>query len=232
MATTPPNPNDKNQPQKKPAGQNPGASNPAGGAGQGGQKPTGQQGQPAQQPKPAAPGAKPPIAGGPAKPGAAGGGKPGGTPAKKPAPKPRHTHIDANTKQLGQKFIDLGFMDDAQLESMYEEMRTTDRRLGEIAMERGLVNDEQLLQATAEVHGMRVANLEEAKPSAEAVKVVPKNMAELYKIVPLAYDGGALTVAMADPNNLQAMDDLKNMLGIPTVSPVLAPAKQIESLLA
>lgn len=242
MATTPPNPanpNDKNQPQKKPAGPSPAAQNPA--AGQGGQKPAGQQGQPLQQPKPAAPkpaqpGAKPPAASASAgKPGVPGAARPGAAkpaPVKKPAAKPKHAHVDSNTKQLGQKFIDLGFMDDAQLESMYEEMRTTDRRLADIAAERGLVSEDQLLQATAEVHGMRVANLEETKPHPDAIKVVPKNMAELYKIVPLTYENGALTVAMSDPNNLQAMDDLKNMLGIPTVNPVLAPPKQIEMLLA
>jgi type IV pilus assembly protein PilB len=231
MATTPPNPNDKNQPPKKPA--NP-ATNPnaaqkpaAGGTGgaSGGSSPS-KPGGP--KPNPAAGKAAGPGAGKPA----AGGGKPA-TPAKKPAPaKNKFAHIDANTRQLGQKFVDLGFMDDAQLESIYEDMRTSDARLGDLATERGLVNEDQLLQATAEVHGMRVANLEEAKPSPEAVKVVPKNMAELYKIVPLAYDNGALTVAMSDPNNLQAMDDLKNMLSIPTVQPVLAPPKQIEMLLA
>jgi type IV pilus assembly protein PilB len=242
MSTTPPNPNDKNQPPKKPA-QNPAASN-SGSNPSAGQNPAPKPTQPApgqsgQQPKPPAPkaGATPAKPGTPsAKPPAAGAGKPaagkpGATPAKKPAPKPKHAHVDASTKQLGQKFIDLGFIDDAQLESMYEEMRTTDRRLAEIAAERKLVNEDQLLQATAEVHGMRVANLEEVKPHPDAIKVVPKNMAELYKIVPLTYDSGTLTVALSDPNNLQAMDDLKNMLGIPTVNPVLAPPKQIDMLL-
>ena len=51
---------------------------------------------------------------------------------------------------------------------------TTDRRLGEVAVERGLVTEDQLLQATAEVHGMRVVNLEEVKPTPEAVKLVPQ----------------------------------------------------------
>ena len=123
-------------------------------------------------------------------------------------------------------------MDDAQLESIYEEMRTTDRRLADIAAERGLVSEDQLLQSTAELHGMRVANLEEVKPHPDAVKLVQKNMAELYKLVPLSYENDTLTVAMSDPNNLQAMDDLKNLLGIRNVSPVLAPPKQIEMLLA
>jgi type IV pilus assembly protein PilB len=210
MSTTPPN--DRNP--KKPG-------NPAGGAGNNpGQKPAANN--PQQQGKPAAgPNANKPAA-----------NKPGAQPAKKPAAKPKYSHIDANTRQLGQKFVDLGFMDDAQLEAIYEEMRTAEGRLGDIAMERGLINEDQLLQATAEVHGMRLANLEEAKPNPEAIKLVQKQMAELYKLVPLSFENDTLTVAMADPNNLQAMDDLKNLLGIRNVNPVLAPPKQIEALLA
>jgi type IV pilus assembly protein PilB len=244
MAPIPPNPNDKNQPAKKPA---PAGGNPAGNGATpnpaAGQKPTannpGQRpGQPvrpggAPSPKPGTPGAgagKPGTPGA-GKPGTPAAGKPAPQPAKKPA-KPRHSHIDANTRQLGQKFVDLGFMDEAQLEAIYEEMRTAEGRLGDIAVERKLVTEEQLLQATAEVHGMRLANLEDAKPNPEAIKLVQKQMAELYKLVPLSFENDTLTVAMADPNNLQAMDDLKNLLGIRNVNPVLAPPKQIEALLA
>jgi type IV pilus assembly protein PilB len=222
-------PNDKNDkiPPKKPAVNPPvpGAKPPAAANGTPPAKPGA---------TPAKPGATPP-----AKPGApagkapaAGGGKPAPTPAKKAPPKVKHSHIDANTRQLGQKFVDLGFMDEAQLESIYEDMRTSDSRLGDLALERGLVKEEQLLQATAEIHGMRVANLEEAKPTPEAVKQVTKQMAELYKLVPLTYEGDLLTVAMSDPNNLQALDDLKNLIGIRNVQPVLAPPKQVEALLA
>jgi len=153
----------------------------------------------------------------------------------RPAPsssRNRFAHIDANTRQLGQKLLDLGFLDDAQLDSLYEEMRTTERRLGELALERGLVNEEQLLQATAEVHGLKVLNPEEpVQFQPEALKLVQKNMAELYKLVPLSYENDTLTVAMADPNNLQAMDDLKNLLGIRNVQIILGLPKQIDELI-
>jgi type IV pilus assembly protein PilB len=78
---------------------------------------------------------------------------------------------------------------------------------------------------------MRVANLEDVKPAPEAVKLVMKNIAEMYKLVPLTYENDVLTVAMSDPNNMQAMDDLRNLLGIKQVNPVLAPPKQIQTLL-
>ncbi|MBX9622192.1 MAG: Flp pilus assembly complex ATPase component TadA [Gemmataceae bacterium] len=127
--------------------------------------------------------------------------------------------------------VDLGFFDEGQLESIYDEMRTTEATLAELAKDRGLVTDDQLLQATAEVHGMRVANLEETKPQPAAVKLVQKPMAELYKLVPISFENDTLSVAMADPNNLMAIDDLKNLLGIRNVSPILAPQKQIEELI-
>lgn len=140
-------------------------------------------------------------------------------------------HIDANTLQLAKKLEDLGFLDGPQIETLYEEMRTSEATLGELAQQRGLLNEEQLLQAMAELHGMRVANLEDVKPEPTAVKLVMKNIAEMYKLVPLTYENDVLTVAMSDPNNMQAMDDLRNLLGIKQVNPVLAPPKQIEVLL-
>ncbi len=197
-----------------------------------GSKPVAANGHTTPKPAGATGGAKPPVSK-PAAPKPAAGGVP---PAPKPAPKPvptkqRLAHVDSNSRQLGQKMVDLGFLDEAQLESVYEDMRTSDSTLADLVKERKLVNDDQFLQATAEVHGMRVANLEETKPQPEAVKLVPKNMAELYHLVPLTYEGNTLTVAMSDPNGLQAMDDLKNLLGIQVVSPVLAPHSQIEALL-
>jgi type IV pilus assembly protein PilB len=110
-------------------------------------------------------------------------------------------------------------------------MRTVEKKLGEMAIDRGLLNDDQLLQAVAEVHGMRVASLEDVKPTPESIKVVPQNMAELYKLVPLSFDTDTLTVAMSDPNNLQALDDIRNFLGIRLVQAVLAPAHAIEGVM-
>jgi type IV pilus assembly protein PilB len=231
MATTPPTPNQPNKPAGTPpaAGARPAvpgqpAAKPAA-PGAPGQKPA----NPAAQ-RPAVPGQKPPVPG--QKPTTPAGQKPPAPPVKKPAPpKNKFAHVDATTKQLGQKLVDLGYLDDAQLESIYEEMRTSDSKMAEIALERRLVSDDQLLAATAELHGMKVDTLEDRKPSKEAIKVVPQNMAELYKMVPLEFEADTLTVAMSDPNNLQALDDIRNFLGIRQVNAVLAPASAVQALM-
>jgi len=154
----------------------------------------------------------------------------------KPTPKPlpaknRFLHVDANSKQLAQKLIDLGFLDDAQVEVVYEDMRTSELKFSELLLESGRVNDDQLLQANAELHGMKVQNLDDTKPTKEAVQKVPQTMAELYKLVPITFEGNTLTVVMSDPNNLQALDDIRNFLGISEVKAVLAPSKAVEELM-
>jgi len=163
---------------------------------------------------------KPPVAGKPpAKPQAAG---------KPPKKEQSWSSGDGGKRKLGQIMVDLGFLDESQLWDLLEEARTNGIRIGQAALNRGLVNDDQLLQAVAEQSNMRVVNLEDEKPSPQAVLMVQQTMAEVYKLLPLKFENGVLTVVMADPNNLQALDDLRNFLGIGQVEAVLAPQKQIE----
>ncbi|MCZ2343288.1 MAG: Flp pilus assembly complex ATPase component TadA [Bacteroidales bacterium] len=194
--------------------------------------PTAKPGQPSTAPRPGTPTAQrpqAPSANRPTAPQAPAAQRPQ---APKPAPaKNRFAHIDKPTKDLGQKLVDLGYLDDAQLESIYDDMRTLEAKLHEVVKERGLVTDEQMLQATAELHGMKMSTLEDANPDAESIKMVPQNMAELYKLVPLSFDAGTLTVAMSDPNNLQALDDIRNFLSIMQVNAVLAPAAAVDALM-
>src|SRR5262245_18179820 len=217
------NPNDPIPP-KKP---NPQPGKPA--PPQGGAKPTppGAKPQPPAKPpqatgKPAAPGAKPapqPPAGDKPAPPAKGGTKP--APVKKPKKE------TGGKRKLGQVMVDLGFIDEDQLWEILDEAKTTGVLTGQAAVNRGLITNEQLLQALGEQHGLKVLNLEEAKPTPEATQLVPETMATIYKILPLSLREKVLTVAMGDPANLPAIDDLRNLLGITEVIVVLAPEKWI-----
>jgi type IV pilus assembly protein PilB len=165
------------------------------------------------------PGAKPPA------------GKPV---AKKSVEKPNAARpkgwagADAGARKFGQVLVDLGYLDEAQLDELLFEARQTDAPLEQLVLDRGLVNSEQILQAKAEQHSLKVVNLDEVKPTAEAIKLVPENMAQVYKILPLTFENDTLTVVMADPGNLAALDDLRNFLGVKSVVAVLAPQYQID----
>jgi type IV pilus assembly protein PilB len=137
------------------------------------------------------------------------------------------------SRRLGQVFVDLGFIDEEQLWEVIEDAKTTGQQIGTAAVSRGLITDEQLLQALGEQHGLKVVNLQEVKPSAEAMALVNETMATVYKVLPLSIKDKVLTIAIGDPTNLPALDDLRNLL--PNVSEViatLAPAVVITEAIA
>lgn len=183
------------------------ASRSAPAAGVGARKPV------APVPRPATMAAKP----------AAGSEKPA---AKRPAEKPV-----GGRRKLGQILVDLGFIDEDQLWDLLNEARTVQQPIGQVAIARGLITEEQLLQALAEQFNLKVVNLQEVKPQQEAIQAVPEAMATMYKVLPLTFRDGVLTVAMADPANLAALDDLRNFLGVKQVVPVLASLKAIQEAL-
>ncbi len=176
------------------------------------------------------PAAKPPAAAGkPAPPKPAAKPAPAGKKPAGPVKAVRSNTGAARTggRRLGQVFIDLGFLDEDQLWDVLQEAKNTAQLTGQVAVARGLITDEQLLQALADQQGLQVANLDEVKPTPEAIQAVNETMATVYKVLPLTYQDGVLTVAMANPSNMAALDDLRNFLGCKEVKAAIAPAKAI-----
>jgi type IV pilus assembly protein PilB len=73
------------------------------------------------------------------------------------------------------------------------------------------------LQALAEQNNIKLANLADAKPSAEALALVPETMASVYKVMPLSFKDKVLTIVVSDPANASAADDLRNLLNLTEV---------------
>src|SRR5262249_24214103 len=83
------------------------------------------------------------------------------------------------------------------------------------------------LQALGEQHGLKVANLTELRPTPEAMALVNETMATVYKVLPLSYKDKILTIAIGDPNNMAALDDLRNLLSVGEVQALLATPSAI-----
>ncbi len=148
----------------------------------------------------------------------------GGPPAKKPAAKKERGEgsTRGGKRKLGQVLIDLGFIDDDQVWAILDEAKSTGVPTGQAAVSQGLINEDQLLQALAEQNGLKVANLQEAKPQPEALAAVPETMADVYKILPLTLKDKVLTIVIGDPANMSAVDDLRNLLSLNEVVALLA----------
>ena len=131
------------------------------------------------------------------------------------------------SKKIGQVMVDLGFIDEDQLWDILQEARESGQLFGQVAVARGLITDDQLMQALAEQHGLKLVNLNEVKSQPEALALVPETMASVYKVVPISLKDNVLTVAMADPSNLAALDDLRNFIGVKEVKAVITSPKAI-----
>ncbi|WP_417394782.1 GspE/PulE family protein [Gimesia chilikensis] len=117
-------------------------------------------------------------------------------------------------RRLGQIMVDLGYISEDQLWDILEEQKQSPGEvIGQVAIRMGLVTDEQVTQALAEQWGMPVVELSETNIPSKVLELVPETMASIYKIMPVSLKDGVLTVAMADPQNVAALDDLRNFLG-------------------
>ncbi|MFO1092498.1 MAG: ATPase, T2SS/T4P/T4SS family [Planctomycetaceae bacterium] len=94
-----------------------------------------------------------------------------------------------------------------------EQKQSPGEVIGQVAVRMGLVTQEQVTEALAEQWGMAVVNLEDTNIPAKVLELVPETMASIYKIMPISLKDNVLTVAMADPQNVAALDDLRNFLG-------------------
>ena len=125
--------------------------------------------------------------------------------------------------------VELGFLTEDQLWDILEEQKQSPGEIiGQVAIRMGLVTEAQITQALAEQWGMPIVNLEETTIPPKAIELVNETMASLYKVVPVSIRDDILTVAMADPQNVGTLDDIRNFLGI-EVRGAVSNQKDIES---
>jgi type IV pilus assembly protein PilB len=134
-------------------------------------------------------------------------------------------------RRLGQILVDLGFITDEQLELVLEEQQNRPGELiGKVAESMGLISDDQLAQALAEQMGLKVISLADTSIPQEVLNYVTEPMAQLYRIVPVAFRDDTLTIAMCDPQKLSIIDELRNFLGY-NIRAVVATERDIRQAL-
>ncbi len=151
---------------------------------------------------------------------------------KKPAAAKKEKKPEGGRRRFGQILVDLGFIDDGQLWEILDEAKNAGLLTGQTAVQKGLITDDQLMQALAEQFNLKLVNLAEVKPTPEALVLVPETMSSVYKVLPLSFKDKVLTIAIGDPANMGAADDLRNLLGINEVIVQLAPPAMVAEVLA
>src|SRR5258706_11747367 len=123
-------------------------------------------------------------------------------------------YLNASRKRLGDYLVELGFITNEQLDSALKEQKEKGGKVGAILIQLGFLSEDVLLDILGKQSGVSYVSLQEyGNISEEAIKTVPDTIAKNQMLVPIKKEGNLLTIAIADPLNVFATDDLKLLTG-------------------
>src|SRR6202795_762626 len=125
------------------------------------------------------------------------------------------------SSRLGEILVKDSLITADQLRQALDHQKKTGGRLGTCLVKLGLVSDDDITAVLSRQYGVPSINLKFYEVDPAVIKLVPQETAIRYQIVPLSRVGSTLTIAMTDPTNVFAMDDIKFMTGF-NVEPVVA----------
>ena len=147
----------------------------------------------------------------------------GATEPSPPAPTGGTGHADGGEPALSKLLVESGQVTREEMQAALREASATGRKLGEILSELGLVTEEDLIRAMAEEIGLEFVDLNDFSIDLKAIQSIPEQMAKRHQILAIGYRNGVPIIAMANPSNVFAMDDLRTVLGRDIVTVVSSP---------
>ena len=124
-------------------------------------------------------------------------------------------------KQLGEILLEEGMVTEAQLMAALDEQVTHGTSLGRVLVELGVLTEGQLVSTLAGQVGMQFVDLDTYPVDRTAVSRLPGAVCRRYTVLPVAFENGAILLAMADPGNVLAVDDVRSMTSMQVI-PVVA----------
>ena len=132
----------------------------------------------------------------------------------------------ATRQRLGDLLIAEGLVTEEQVAAALEEQRQTGDRLGGLLVASGAITDVQLVSILARQYGVDFVDLDDQVPDFTASRLVRESFARRHRALAIGWDDGRLVVAMVNPVDLFALDDVRSMTGH-DVKPVMAEPAQL-----
>ena len=133
-------------------------------------------------------------------------------------------------KSLGERIADAlvedGLLTSAQVEELLEKQKKEGTRFLKLVVEKSYITEQDLVVSMGRVLNTPPINVSRITPSQEMAELIPRDIATNYKVLPIARLGNRLYLAMADPLNVLAVDDVKRITKL-EVSPMIASEKAI-----
>lgn len=111
--------------------------------------------------------------------------------------------------RLGELLVSKGLITAKQLEDALQEQKISGNKLGSSLVKLGLITEKNLVSFLSRHYGVPAIDLSEAQIDPEVIKMIPPDVVFKYQVIPIKRIGSTLRVAMNDPSNILAIDDIK-----------------------
>lgn len=129
--------------------------------------------------------------------------------------------------ELPNLLLDEKLVTERQLQRAIQEQQKTNEKLAKVLVRMGFLSEKELTQAIGKQMGVPFVDLESQPLETSVVQNIPEHLARRYKVIPVQLSGKKLTLAMADPLNVLAIDDIRLITGFD-----IQPAIAVEELIA
>ena len=117
----------------------------------------------------------------------------------------------AISKQLGELLVERGVIAQQQLDHALSTQKARGGLLGQVLVELGFATEEQIAQAITAQYGFPYLPLESVEIDQSVIELIPEQVARQYCLIPIDRIGKGLTIAMANPLNVQATEDIETI---------------------
>ena len=132
-----------------------------------------------------------------------------------------------NDKQVAELFIEQHVLQPSQADDVLNEASLNGKTIAQAMIDSGFVDEHSFYQTIADALGTEYIDLNQREIPAEILKLIPSGLARLHRALPIGLSGNTLRLALADPLDPRAAEDLRFALG-KDVDVVVAPTEQIE----
>lgn len=130
-------------------------------------------------------------------------------------------------KRLGDILLMAEKITPSQLQSALKTQKILGKKLGEVLIESGIVSEEDIIDAIVAQTGIKKIDLNNIQFDKKAIKIVPQNLCNKYNLIAFGFEEDKILVAMSDPLNIFAIDDISISTGL-EVKTFIAPKKDID----
>jgi type IV pilus assembly protein PilB len=130
--------------------------------------------------------------------------------------------------RLGDMLVKATLISKDQLQKALQQQETSGGRIGSNLVKLGFISEDDITSFLSRQYGVPSINLSHFEIDSNVIKLIPSEIAQKHQVIPINRTGNVLTVAMADPSNIFAIDDIKFMTGF-KVEPVVAAETSIKN---